>query len=402
MLTIAFSYASAAISYLVQFWLARKLGDEDFGVFSFAILIANILQTTLLFGSDRTLVRDLVQAESPRRVFRDSCWLRLALTFVLIPLCTIAILTSSESLASQRTLLFGLGFGVASALTPMGWFDFRGKMHVQSALLLLEKILFGAGVVVASVWLQISVSPILAAGIMTIAAAIGLLSQWLLITPDIGTPEPGSSSQIKRMVFSNLAVVFAALGNMCMTHANQLVLISSIGKTGLAHYSIAFQLTRIVHLFLGQYIRICSPDIARSTTLEAIASGRGRSSFFGHLWQSTAVAASITLPLYLVGRLAILWFLPPDFIPAIAILFVLCGWCIVFGAASVINRYLLCLHLQNWFLVSAVLFGLFSIAISFWLVPLYGGIGAALALLIGHSASAVFQALFVVRALQPQ
>ncbi|MEZ6096153.1 MAG: oligosaccharide flippase family protein [Pirellulaceae bacterium] len=398
-LTIVFSYAAAGVSYATQFWLARKLGDERFGVFSLSILWANVMQTILQFGTDRTLIRDLVQSETPCRVFSDSNRLRIMLTLVGIPCFCVFVLFSGESHTAQLAMVAGLGFGVASALSPMAWYDFRRTMHLQSAIIFLEKVIFGAGVVLLAVWLQDRFSALFAIGMMSIAAMIGLAIQWLPIRRDCSRVEAPATHGVSRMFQGNVAVVMAALGNMGMTHANQLVLNQFVGKAGLAHYSISFQLIRIVQLFLGQYIRICAPDIAKVTSGRENEMRKGLKVFFKQVAIALLVSFSIVVPVYVAGRWIILGYLSESYAPAVRILGVLSLWCLIFGPASVVNRFLLSLHLQRWFFFSAVVFGVVSVAIGFALIPSYQGVGAAFALLIGHGLSALFQAVLVVRAL---
>ncbi len=358
-----------------------------------------MVQTTLLYGSDRTLIRDLVQSDQPARTFVDSTSLRLLFSLVVIPICVIAILLNSETRQSQMTLMFGLGYGVASALTPMAWYDFRRKMHFQTFLMFLEKMFFAAAVIAVVFVAGVVISPVLAAALMMTAAVIGILSQWLLIANDVASMPRNHPKQLVWQLKSNFPVVLAALGNMCMTHVNQFILAGLVGKASLAHYTIAFQLTRIVHLFLGQYVRIFAPEIAASTSPDNLKTPLAVNCFWRHVVRALFVATLIATFVFFAGRFAILYFLPPSFGPSIPILFVLCLWCIVFGPATIINRFLLCIHMQNWFLISALVFGILAIILGILLIPQFEGIGVAMSLLIGHASSAIFQGIIVLRRL---
>lgn len=396
--TIAFSYAAAATSFAIQFWLADTMSTLQYGLFATGLLVGNVMQVILVFGTDRTLVRDLVQSDEPSQVFVDSVALRLILVMVLLPICLVSFVLTAESKQAAWTLVFGGSYGALLALTPMGWYDSRKKMHVQTFLTFIEKLIF-AGIVAGAVIIAgVMISPVFAAGALFVAALVTILLQWLLIVKEVRSfrPQIGFRREVHHQFKENLPVSIAAMGNLGMTHANQFILLSLAGKASLAHYSIPFGFVRVVRLFLAQYVRIFAPEIAAMTTDENIQTGAAQKCFLRHIFISFVAATAIGVAVFFAGRFAILNYLP-KYKPSIPILMALSLWCSVMGPAMVINRFLLCVRLEKYFFYSAVIFGLFAIALGCVLIPWLHGVGAALTLVISHALSAAFQAVVTVR-----
>ena len=110
-----------------------------------------------------------------------------------------------------------------------------------------------------------------------------------------------------------------------------------------------------------------------------------------------AVASAIGIGVFFVGRFAILNFLADTYQASIPILMALSLWCVVLGPAMIINRFLLCVRLEKYFLYSAVVFGLLAIVLGYFMIPSLQGVGAALTLVISHALSAIFQLVVTIR-----
>ena len=74
--------------FLVGVWVARYLGPEKFGLFSYALAFVSIFQEIAKLGLDGIVVRDLVQEPEKRDVYLGtSFWLKLiggVITFLII------------------------------------------------------------------------------------------------------------------------------------------------------------------------------------------------------------------------------------------------------------------------------------------------------------------------------
>jgi O-antigen/teichoic acid export membrane protein len=95
--------------FLVGVWVARYLGPEKFGLFSYALAFVSIFQGIAKLGLDGIVVRDLVQEPEKRDVYLGtSFWLKLLggiITFLIITIILViqSLLTSHFSLLSPLT-----------------------------------------------------------------------------------------------------------------------------------------------------------------------------------------------------------------------------------------------------------------------------------------------------------
>jgi O-antigen/teichoic acid export membrane protein len=89
--------------FLVGVWVARYLGPEKFGLFSYALAFVSIFQGIAKLGLDEIVVRDLVQEPEKRDVYLGtSFWLKLlggVITFIIIVIILFiqSIFTSNSS-----------------------------------------------------------------------------------------------------------------------------------------------------------------------------------------------------------------------------------------------------------------------------------------------------------------
>jgi O-antigen/teichoic acid export membrane protein len=98
--------------FFVGVWVARYLGPEKYGLFSYALAFVSIFQGIAKLGLDGIVVRDLVQELEKRDVYLGtSFWLKLLgsiITFLIITIILViqSLLTSHFSpLTSHFSLL---------------------------------------------------------------------------------------------------------------------------------------------------------------------------------------------------------------------------------------------------------------------------------------------------------
>lgn len=392
--SLGFTYLGAAISFGVQFWLARKMGPTVFGTFTYGILIANILEVFTLFGSDRTLIRDLVQQKNPSRVFWQCNQLKLVLALIAIPVAIAYIFFRSDKSNSELILVSLLALtGCVQAFTPSSWYDFKGKLPQQVSIVFLEKVLFALFVLVPVLVFSQTASMSGATIAFCVAVAIGMSLQWRLRPADdvIATDKKSQSVTMQGMALCNLPIALAAFGNLGMTHVNQLTLESSLGSEALACYAIAFQVARIGNLFFSQFGRFYGPRISRIALASETRPKFVMCSTLSIASLAFAFSATLAVTLFFGGRFLIATFLPPSYAPAMTILIFLCAWCAFFGPANVVGRTVIGLHMKNTYFTCATVFGLVSVLIGIFLIPVMEGSGAAIALLIGHVGSMLTQ-----------
>jgi O-antigen/teichoic acid export membrane protein len=390
---IGFNYAAALISFTINFWLAHRWGAETFGELSYGIVVSNLLNTFVVFGMDRTLVRDLVQSKTPANVIVGSLHFKFLLSCVGIPVA-IGILYFT-GLKTEALITSGLCcvWGAATAMTPQAWFDFKRHMHLQAVLVFLEKLIYSIIVTVVVLFTVIGERPYSVALCLALTGCAGVSFQCFVMWRRARENYTGITGEVSRLFHENMPVALAAFGNLGMTHVNQLVLEQVEGFKVLAYYSIAAQMVRITQMFLAQVCRLFAPRIARLTDASHKQPDLMKSFLQIQLLSLTA-ATVISLSIAVIGTVAIRLFLP-EFLQAIPILYVLCVWTAIYGTALSSNYFLLGFRRQKSYFVITIATGCLSVVAGYFVVPQFGGMGVAMTLLCTHAISIACQNFFV-------
>jgi O-antigen/teichoic acid export membrane protein len=96
---------------LVGIWVARYLGPEQFGVFSYAIAFGSLFSSIAKLGLDSIVVRDLVQEPALRNSYMGTAfWLKLAGAFLMLAVVGLAtIFTSNNSTTNLYVFIIASG-----------------------------------------------------------------------------------------------------------------------------------------------------------------------------------------------------------------------------------------------------------------------------------------------------
>lgn len=123
---------------LVGIWVARYLGPEQFGIFSYALAFVAIFSAFAKLGLDSVLVRDLVNEPDKRDEYLGTAfWLKLIaglVTFIIVTLAT--LFTSNDSTTNIYILIIAGGIIFQS----MEVVDFYFQSKVLSKFVSISKI----------------------------------------------------------------------------------------------------------------------------------------------------------------------------------------------------------------------------------------------------------------------
>ncbi len=356
------NYLQSGISFVVSVLLARQLGKEDFGYFSYGLVFANTISTAMQFGTERTLVRDLVQLNRPDIVMWSATWIWFIFGSLISAATAVwAFLFSNMDYKAALIVAFCSFLGFARGMSPMPWFDFKGKANYQSVILVFERILF----------------------FVTAAVLVFFLKNEKTVI-------------FISFVRENVWVWLAGLGNILMTQANQIILQDRFGPKELANYGLAIQVITIVRLLQTQLQRLTAPTIAEIT--HDLQNG---TKTIKTLYQFSILSLVLTLvmivPLFFLSPYLIQKFVGKEYLYSIPVLNVLYLWVLFYGVAMIISQFLLGLHLQRFAFISTCFFGLLSLLLARIFVDKYQSTGAALSLLISHFCSVLFLFFIVLK-----
>ncbi len=396
LLLVVFNYAQAGISFLVNFWLARKLGAAEYGVLGYGLLVGQICTIVIGFSSERTLVRDLVQSSDRNAMLSASLVLRGLMALLVVGYCVVWALVSDTLDDKAIPMLLCSCWGAFSALTSRGWLDSQYQMHIHAAVQLAERACYAVCVVVLVIYAFEGHYSIVAAACLLIARFASLLVEWGFALRTFRPRLTLVRENLKFLVQQNSLILAAAIANLFMTHANQLQLERYFGTSELAAYQIAWQVILMVQLFQSQMVRLLAPRTAELTDV-ANSSGAIRGVLLRYMGYMLAASALLLVPVVVVAPWIIAAVLSEEYLAAVPILRILAVWALLYGPGLVLNQFLLGLRLQKTYFVIVILAGAAALGLGQLFVPTYGANSVAWVLLGCHSCSMIAQFVLVFR-----
>ena len=390
------NYIQAALSFAISLVLARRLEAEIYGYYTYGMVFNSTFYILIQYGLDKTLVRDLVQrSKKATTILFTGTLIKIGITlFGILLLATWSLFFSDTPLLKvYLALLFGLSGGIFG-IGPRAWFDYMGKMQLHAYLMLIERIVF-FGCTMVLIFYYPSEQIVLQIGWILLGGRLLMgLMEWSFIRKSIGKFNwLAVKATFRPILFKNSWVWLAAINNLLMTNANQLILDQEMGTVQLGYYGLAFQLIMLVQLMQGQLLRLATPSIAQA--VKEVKGWKILKKYRVDLLRCLGLTLLVLIPIYFVAPYLIEFLVGKDYAGALPILQVLCFWSIIYGLAIINNQYLLSYHLQKPFFFITLIFGIISIFLVYTFLPLFGGKGAALSLLVAHFGSVFVQSIFV-------
>lgn len=388
---VGFNYAQAGLGFIVSLWLARQLGDAVYGMLSYGIAVGGICTIVVGFASERTLVRDLVHCPDRPAMMTASVALRLTMAAAVIGCVTAWALTSPSMGAKKWPVILCGVWGALLSLSPRAWLDCQYKMHVNAAISFAEKCIYAISVFVLVTTGFAGNGATAAAACLCAARLVSLASEW---TYAARTFQPTTGGVLKEnirfLVEQNGLILGAAVANLMMTHANQLVLEHQQGAKRLAYYAIAYQIILLVQLLQSQVVRLVAPNVAGLTAVGA-PGAETQKRLLRYIFYSLIVTIAVVTPLAVLAPWIIGAVLPENFDASVAPLRILCLRALVFGPSLVINQFLLGFRLRRAYFLITLVSGTMALLLGQALLPPYGPSGVAAALAIAHGCSMLLQ-----------
>ncbi|MEL7141988.1 MAG: oligosaccharide flippase family protein [Cyanobacteria bacterium J06573_11] len=394
------NYLQSFLSFGASILIARTIGKDLYGEYALGLIFLNILSTINQFGSEKTLMRDLVHEDEPKSVLKAATYINLMVSAVTLSSVIFWLLFQDISgVGVVVVILFSLS-GTCLGLSPFAWFDYKGRIHQQALILAGEKLLYllsvGAILLLASrSHLALSHVALYGAGAFLCCRLLSAFQEWRFVFSHFEGASERTAFYVKKLLTSNVWIWLAVIGNLLMSQANQLMLRSQTSTAQLANYAIAFQFIMLIRLFQGQLMRLMAPYIADLTQIGSGQIASIRKKMHKCYGMVTALTLACVLPLFIAAPILINSIAGEQYVAAIPIFRILLMWISLYGVGLINNQFLIGFNLNRSFLIVTVTFGIISLFLAAALIPNYQGRGAALSLLIAHCGSIVTQVLVV-------
>lgn len=374
------------IAFAVGIIIARYLGPEDYGKLQYVLSVILIFMGIIGPGIKDVVTRrlDLNQAENAA-IIRASFRLLLVSNSLMlaIALLLVSMLRPGEELILMMAVVFGVGNLFRAFEIYELWFHYRLEMG-KTVLIQGTSFLLISSLKILLVLLGINVFWFaVVMGLELVITGIGffLLTRWrqegLLYENTKGT-FAHAQSVLRESVPSVFGVAFI----LVLYKVDQVMLgwLKTDAEVGLYAVAVPF----------SEYWAFLAIAIVTSTYPALLEAYRQDSVRFENYFKQIAgfltwLAVLIIIPVWLLGEFIILTFLGETFQPSARILSIHI-WSLYFiFMIEVMKKWYVIHQRLSYFLMISGLAAAINIVVNLWLIPAYGGTGAAWATIIAYS-----------------
>jgi O-antigen/teichoic acid export membrane protein len=376
---------------LVGIWVARYLGPEQFGMFSYALAFVAIFGSVAKLGLDSIVVRDLVNEPHKRDVFLGTAfWLKLIGALVTLVIVAFTTLFTSNDYTTNL-YIFIIASGIIFQSFEVIDFYFQSKVLSKfvsickimqllfSSLLKIYFVLTGADLlwfVVVSLIDQI-----------TLAITFYIAYRYQKLG---GFYRHFDWDVTKKLLKDSWPLIFSGLVIAIYMRIDQIMIKEMLGEIEVGIYSAAVRLSEVWYFVPMLITNSLFPAIVNAKKMdEALYYKRLQQLYTFMVW----IAISIALPITFLSDWLVtsLYGVPYREAGLVLMIHIWSGIFVFLGVAS--GSWFASENLQRLAFYRTFSGMIVNVALNYFLIPIYGVAGAAVATLIAQVMAAfVFDA----------
>ena len=378
---------------LVGVWVARYLGPEQFGAFSYVLAFTSIVVSLAKLGLDNILIRELINhPEQYNNYLGTAFWLKLiGAMFVIILLAFILPLTSNDTTTNFYIFIISLGLIFQSTEVIGFYFESQVLAKIISICKIIQLTLSS----LLKIYLLLMQADLIWFVIVTLFDMVSLAISYLIAYH--------FSKRTYFYLYFNKNLAFKLLKNAwpliistilvsVYMRIDQIMIKEILGEYAVGIYSAAIKISECWY---------CIPILVSSSLFPAIMNAKKISNtlylqrlqqlYIMMIWIAISIAIIVTLL-----NEQIVHFLYGTQYETARFILILHIWTNVFVFIGIIgSKWILSENLQiyaNYFLIIGILV---NFSLNLILIPAYGIIGSAISILISQIVSSyIAPALF--------
>lgn len=381
------------IGLVVIVVLARYLGPEEFGLYNYAIAFVVVFGSLATLGLDRIVIRDVVQEFNARfEILGTAFFLRLsgALLAVLMATASTFVLNPDSDITR---LLVGL-MSLAIVFQAFDTIDLWFQSQIQSKFTVIAKnsaMVLVAAINLGLIWWR---APLVAFAITYILefalSAVGLVLTYHLNNQAVAAWR-FRPRRARVLLKDSWPLLLATISSILYTRIDQVMIGNMIDDYSVGIYAAA---TRIFELFFPIIMILSSSVYPRLVELY----NQNQARFYQvYEWVTallTLFSLAAFLAVFIFNRQLISILYGASYLEASTVLTVQVVAIIVVFNAGLRSSYLTISNNQKIILITTVISAILNIVMNYYLIPIYGIIGAAIATLLTRWISLFFSNLF--------
>lgn len=373
---------------LVSVYVARYLGPDDFGLFSFSLALTALFTSFAAFGLPTIVVRDLVMRPGERpAILASALLLRLlgAAVAVILTVGAILVLRPGDSRSALVVLVMTLS-NVVQAWDIIDY-DYQARMEARPVVV-IRNVSFAASAVVRVGLVLAQASLIWFAWAMTLEAAIGaVLLVWRFRLDGMSIAIGAATrAELRRLASTSWPLIVASLSVSVYMRVDQIMLGRMLGDAEVGLFSAAVRISEAFYFFPATVALSAAPALTATYTRSIEEYERRFRQLTGVLvWMALAVAAIFAI----FSRQIILTLYGPRYLDSAAVL-AIHAWATAFVSLGTCgNLWLTNAGYFKFSMYQTLAGAAVNVALNVILIPRLGIIGAALATCAGQFASVI-------------
>lgn len=382
------------LSLIVTAWVARYLGPEQFGDYSYVLAFLAFFQAVSILGLDNIVVRDIARnREDSGSIIATVFTLRLLIgvVFYIISIILMGLLNGFDSKFIIITAICALSLIFQSADTIDLWFQSQSQSKRTVVVRLVTYLLSNGLKVIFILNDSTIVSFAAVTALEALLCAIGLFYSYKKYP---ATDLTVSLSIAKHLLKESWPYIFSSLSVMVYMRIDQLMIKSYLGTTELGVYAAILPLAMTWTFIVTTLTTSLSPYIARKKNNDEEQYWKALSNIF-RLY--ALLGWVICLGVYIVSPFIVPILFGDSYLVGIPILKIIV-FVNVFINMGVAQSLWILNERKSKVAMYRTLFGaIVCIVSNVLLIPLYGIYGAAYSALIAQFCSTILSNVFICK-----
>lgn len=372
----------------VGLYVARYLGPEQFGVFSYAIAFVALFGAIAKLGLDGIVVRDLVNHPEKRDTYLGTAfWLKLiGAVLTLIALAIAVQFTSNDATTNLYIFIIGSGLIFQSFEVVDSYFQSKVLSKYGSIAKLIQLAL-SSGLKLYFIFIEADLFWfVLVSLIDQISLALSLA--FVYWRQKIGSLfGPFDLSTAKAMLTNSWPLILASISIMVYMRIDQIMIKEMLGAREVGLYSAAVRISEAWYFVPVIMTTSLFPAIVNAKkTSEKLYHARLQRLYTTLMWMAIAVAVPMTfLSDWLI---TLLYGAAYKDAGQVLMIHIWAGVFVSIGVAS--GSWFISENLQRYTFYRTSLGAIINVILNLILIPIFGLIGAATATVIAQSVAALF------------
>jgi len=394
-----FNFVGGLCVVATQVKLANYFGASVYGIYSYCLAIGEVGAMFVRYGRNKTMVRDLIQYPEKRDSLVVSTFFLSLTNLVLFLTVTFACHETLDIEVNWTYFLLILSPCFMSlSMSPV--YESLRMMSWDSIYNLLQKFAFLA-IIWALFGLKFQVS-LLTVGVIVVFTwiAVGLMEYYEVGTQlHINFIKKVSIRELWQLYKDNFIIFLSCVTGVAFGPVLNLILNSYADSRSVGIYAAGLQIYLICLFVNNQISRVGNPMMAEAGKQDCPVARR-RSLVFRYAVVMLLTSLPFALPLLFCSSWLTSQLFTDEYAELARYLPIMAGYVIAVSVGVVFEQYMISMRFDKAYFAIYVASAIATLLTALWLIPLYGTLGAFVALCVPRSVGFLCYALFSLKSLK--